>query len=191
MTVRAGTLAIAIAVMGMWAPRTAQAQAFFDVRLGAASGGLVTNAATTVSGSVGYFARYFGVDGDYSYSRNIGPATTSPPGLSTTTLNLRTVSFNMLGGPTVGPQGKWRPYGALGIGWLGGVAKFEDIFILSTSHDENDLAMNFGGGVIGFFNRRYGLRVDLRCFRDLRVGGDDPASKGYFVRFGAGLAVQF
>jgi opacity protein-like surface antigen len=168
-----------------------QAQGFVDVTMGAASGGLATYTAVTYDGLLGYFGARFGVEGDFGYSKNVGPSTTSPPGLDVTFLNARTVSADLLVGPKVGPNGQWRPYGAVGFGVLGAIARNSDIYQVTTTDHQNDFALNFGGGVLGFVTDRLGLRVDIRYFKDLYVAHVLPEQKSYFIRFGAGVALKF
>ena len=59
------------------------------------------------------------------------------------------------------PQAKWRPYGTAGLGvihpWIQGPGDQYDV-------DQNDFALNVGGGVMGSLKGRLGLRADLRYF---------------------------
>jgi hypothetical protein len=168
-------------------PTAARAQGFFDAVAGAVSGGIATNTGATYGGDLGYFAKALGVEGDYSFSVNIGPATSSPPGLTLNHLDMRSVSGDLLFGPRFG---QWHAYGAVGAGVIGGVATNSDIFKLSLSAQQNDLALNVGGGVIGYVYGRLGVRVDVRYFKDLLVSQREASAPSSFIRFGVGLVLK-
>ena len=67
------------------------------------------------------------------------------------------------------PRGAFRPYGTAGVGILKTfVNDVDDAFDI----DDNNLGYNLGGGVMGFFTDRIGVRGDLRYFRSLSKGDD-------------------
>jgi hypothetical protein len=63
-----------------------------------------------------------------------------------------------------------------------------------TPVDDNSLGFNLGGGAIGFFSRRTGVRFELRHFRtferEAREFGD-IASRVSFWRFTVGAVVRY
>lgn len=87
-----------------------------------------------------------------------------------------------------------RPYGLVGLGVIRSeVDAFGDLVEL----DDNEIAWDFGGGVMFFFGTSVGLRADLRYFRTF---GDvdfglldllDDSDKVDFARASAGLILRF
>jgi len=68
------------------------------------------------------------------------------------------------------PRGAFRPYASGGIGMLKTlVDDVDDAFDV----DRNALGYNVGGGVMGFFTDRVGVRGDLRYFRQMTEANDD------------------
>lgn len=68
------------------------------------------------------------------------------------------------------PRGAFRPYAVGGIGLL---KTFVDDVDDAFDVDRNALGFNIGGGVMGFFNDRVGIRGDLRYFRQMTEADDD------------------
>ena len=71
----------------------------------------------------------------------------------------------------------WRPYATAGLGAIR--AWVEDPSHQLADTDQNNLAFNFGGGVMYSPNQRVGLRLDLRYFRALV---DDNANEGVLFK---------
>lgn len=63
-----------------------------------------------------------------------------------------------------------RPYLAAGIGWMDASTDYAVVELLS--FDRNLVALNVGGGAIGMFSDRTGLRFDLRRFTN--IDRDEP-----------------
>jgi hypothetical protein len=85
-----------------------------------------------------------------------------------------------------------RPYLVGGVGWMHSESEdFADLFSF-----KSDLwAMNVGGGVIGFLSDGFGVRLDLRFFRNISeerqqgvVFGDTKLS---YWRLGVGLVFKY
>jgi opacity protein-like surface antigen len=78
-----------------------------------------------------------------------------------------------------GPQAKWRPYGTAGLGmihpWIQGPGDQYDV-------DQNDLAFNVGGGVMGSLKGRVALRADVRYFQAFVDENDREGA--YFKDYG-------
>ena len=67
------------------------------------------------------------------------------------------------------PRGAFRPYGTAGVGLLKTfVNDVDDAFDI----DRSGLGFNVGGGVMGFFTDRVGVRGDVRYFRQIAKGDD-------------------
>jgi hypothetical protein len=64
-----------------------------------------------------------------------------------------------------------RPYVAAGIGWMDASAEYIAVGDL-LSFDRNLVAFNVGGGAIGMFGARTGMRFDLRRFTN--IDRDEP-----------------
>lgn len=107
-----------------------------------------------------------------------------------------TFSGNTLIGPNIGPV---KVYGAIGVGSLYlNVESLSSIVVPNpTSISNYYFTLNYGGGVMGFFNSHLGVRGDLRYYRsfgfkltdleDSRLGID----KFDFWRANFGLVVKF
>ena len=68
------------------------------------------------------------------------------------------------------PRGAFRPYATAGVGMLKTtVDDIDDAFDV----DRNALGFNVGGGVMGWFTDRVGIRGDLRYFRQMTEQDDD------------------
>ncbi len=105
--------------------------------------------------------------------------------------------FSWMGNAIVGaPLGSYtqiRPYATGGVGLLrsriGGGAN--DLFDIST----NDFGVNVGGGVMGFFNPRVGIRGDVRYYRSLNGTDQPPFATGlgrfHFWQGTVGVAFKF
>jgi opacity protein-like surface antigen len=170
----------------------AAAQGFISGMVGSASGGFVTTSARTFGGQVGFLGNTFGVEGDFSYSKNIGPAPTAPPGIALGTLNMKTMMGTLLVGPSFGDHGRWHAYAAIGGGIVGAVERKSDVFTFATHDGQNEIALNVGGGFVGYLVPHLGVRVDVRYVRDLISHTDFyPQYKPAFIRFGGGLALRF
>jgi opacity protein-like surface antigen len=81
---------------------------------------------------------------------------------------------NLIVGIPIGDSdqaGHFRPYLTGGAGLFRTASKDSQLFDRLTS---NDFAVNFGGGVMAFFNDHVGIRGDIRYFRTLT--DDDPSS---------------
>jgi hypothetical protein len=83
-----------------------------------------------------------------------------------------------------------RPYAIGGVGLIHSGISYD----LLTPVDDNSLGFNLGGGAIGFFSRRTGVRFELRHFRtferEAREFGD-IASRVSFWRFTVGAVVRY
>jgi hypothetical protein len=73
-------------------------------------------------------------------------------------------------------------------------ASFTDI-IDEFSYSDTMLAMNVGGGILGFFDARKGLRVEMRYIKSVAGGDQSTPSFGQarlsYWRIGAGLILRY
>jgi hypothetical protein len=168
------------AVAGSAAP--ARAQVFLSGTLGGARSGVITNTALTYSGDFGYWTEGFlGLEADYSYS-----AKTRGGGLGD---NDRTIMLDILAGPRL-RDGNLRPYVTAGVGLVGPVATFSDIFAVHDNNGLSELGMNAGGGLMGSFNAHWGFRIDGRYLTNFKTPAG-ATERPYYLRAGAGLTLRF
>jgi hypothetical protein len=86
-------------------------------------------------------------------------------------------SFAMMGNLIVTAPRRWTEYGLrpfVSGGWglmHAAVVDGPEIFPERTT----SVGFNVGGGALGFFSKRTGLRFDLRYYRTLHAKGEDPA----------------
>lgn len=102
------------------------------------------------------------------------------PGAPCTDLNTDAWGFmGNLVAPLRKKGAKWRPYGTAGFGvihaWVEGPGDQYDV-------EQDDLAVNVGGGVTHALNGRVGLRGDLRYFH--AFVDEDARAGGYFEDYG-------
>lgn len=116
-------------------------------------------------------AGIFGVEVDASITPNFFDPDTDADFDDIDDSNVATFMGNViLSAPTASPG--FRPYAAAGVGIIRtratSVGNFFDL-------SENTFGVNIGGGLIGEFNDRVGLRGDIRYFRSVQDsdGGDD------------------
>ena len=98
----------------------------------------------------------------------------------------------IVGVPIGGTSGVgFRPFASAGIGLLrthiAGIGSLGDL-------DENNLGINVGAGVMGFFGDHVGLRGELRYFRDINTEDEGPGvtvDLGAFDFWRASIGVVF
>lgn len=122
-----------------------------------------------------------GLEADFSWTPNFFENTAGPGDFDFGDSNVTTLMGNVvIGVPFGGQRGPGiRPYASGGVGLIrsrvdSGGNFFEDL-------DRNDLGVNVGAGLHGFFSDNIGIRGDVRYFRSLE--DDEPDSE-----FDLGLA---
>jgi len=107
-----------------------------------------------------------------------------------------TYSATTLIGPTIGPVKVFGAFGAGGL-YLNVTSATSIIVPTAQSISNNYFAINYGGGVVGFFSGHFGARGDLRYFRAFGIDLSDYARAGLalnefkFWRAHAALAIKF
>jgi hypothetical protein len=168
---RAFTILIAGALF-FAAPRPAAADWLFSPYVGAVFGGSArfgefadttdeVERRVTFGGSLAWMgAGIAGVEVDFGFTPNFFENTAGPGNFDFGDSNVTTLMGNVI----VGAPGV-RPYGVAGVGlmrtFVDGAGIFRDV-------NANDLGINVGAGLGGFFNDHVGLRGDLRYFRSLQ-----------------------
>lgn len=108
-----------------------------------------------------------GFEVDFGWSPNFFENTAGDADFAFGDSNVTTLMGNVIVGvPIGGQQGPGiRPYGSGGIGLIRSHVDGGDLF---NDLDANDLGINVGGGVQGFFTDTIGIRGDVRYFRSLQ-----------------------
>lgn len=108
----------------------------------------------------------FGFEVDFGYSPNFFEAADDEDDF------VDSSNYSSLMGNVVlsAPRGAFRPYGSAGVGLLNtSIDDVDDIIEV----DRNALGYNVGGGVMGFFTDRVGIRGDIRYFRQMSESDED------------------
>jgi opacity protein-like surface antigen len=135
-----------------------------------------------------------GFEIDFGYSPTFFETSTPPSGFFkfTPDSNVTTLTGNVIIGPR---GGSIRPYVVAGGGLIR--TKLQDLRLLFSLKSKNDLGLDIGGGVMGFFSDNVGLRGDLRYFRSLEGTsysenpGGVALSDFKFWRAPLGLSLKF
>jgi opacity protein-like surface antigen len=136
-----------------------------------------------------------GFEVDFGWSPNFFENTSGTGNFDFGDSNVTTLMANVLIGAPIGGQSGpgLRPYGTAGIGLMRsnitGGTFFDDLHT-------NDLGLNIGAGVHGFFSDNVGIRGDVRYFRSLQDNEPDDEfdlalSDFNFWRATVGLTFRF
>jgi opacity protein-like surface antigen len=171
-------LSMTIAALALaFAPSAAWADGYFVPFIGANFGGDVgrplsetvdeRNRMTFGFGVGGMAGGIFGAEFDFGYTHNFYAS----DGTVVTKSNLITAMPALVIGIPIGGQSGpgIRPYLLAGAGLLRRDLDFDTLDSLS----RNDWGYTVGGGVMGYFSDRVGLRADLRYFRNFKVDDID------------------
>ncbi len=175
-------------------PGEARAEWFLSPFVGGAFGGGVAEPAKVdYGGSIGWMGRVVGFDVDVSHRPDFFEVSDVPDFL----IGESSVTSIMFNGLVAVPSpfgDRVQPYAAAGLGWLRSRIGRDDDFIRSNN---NNFGLNVGGGVLGHFSDRFGVRGDIRYFRDLQnLEGESEFfhlgnEKLDFWRATAGVIVRF
>ena len=172
-----------VLVVVLFAPATAQADGIFTAFGGASFGGDRSERVTTWGLSLtGMAGQVFGFDLDFGRT-----AKAKTDAVFVTHGRTTTLTGNVIVGI---PLAAVRPYAVGGLGW---VRTDVDATDGSSARDDGP-AVDFGGGLMGFFGDHVRVRVDLRYFRAVSAGDnflDFEFENLNFVRFTGGLILRF
>ena len=158
------TLVMIGALCVVLTPARAGAEWFLNPFVGAAFGGGVADGPKVdYGGAAGWMGRVVGFEVDVSHRPDFFGATDVPDFLLSES-SVTTLMFNGLYRVPVGGE-RLRPYAAGGLGWLRTRLGGDDDFIRGRN---SNVGLNVGGGVMGDLSDRFGLRGDIRYFRDLQ-----------------------
>lgn len=187
-------LLVTTALVLCLAPSTASAEWILTPFIGASFAGGTDNtdidvvaAKMTYGGTITYLGSgLLGFEADFGYSPEYFEADDDDIDFIDSS-NYTTVMANVV---VSVPRGAFRPYGTGGIGMIKTfVDDVDDAFDI----DKNRLGFNVGGGVMGFFSDRVGIRGDVRFFRTLTKGddGDEDYDLGAFNFWRGTVGVSF
>ena len=134
---------------------------------------------TTFGGSAAFIKGILGLEADYAFVpgffRN---PDREPPTIAGSRVQTFTGSL-IVAAPLALTRESLRPYVLAGVGWIGASS---EIFLPGGSNadlfvDEDMLGINVGGGAIGMFSNRTGLRFDLR--RVWHLHGETAEGSGF------------
>jgi Outer membrane protein beta-barrel domain len=177
-TMRAFTILMAAALVAA-APRPAAADWLFSPYVGGVFGGAARfgnidqledeiERRITFGASLAWMgAGVAGFELDLGVTPNFFQNTVGPRNFAFGDSNVTTLMGNLIIGAPIGGQSGpgIRPYAVGGVGVL---RTFVDGGALFNDLKANDLGVNIGGGLGGFFNDHFGLKGDLRYFRSLQ-----------------------
>jgi opacity protein-like surface antigen len=184
-----------LALSGLCLPATAHADGFLSPNIGVNFSGDLDDAKFVYGAGLGFMGGgIFGLEVDFAYSPEFFEADDGDIDFIDDS-NLTTLMFNVIVGvPIGGQQGPGiRPYGTIGLGLVrSSITGVEEFFDFSS----NDLGMNVGGGLMGYFSDHFGLRGDVRYFRSLTdPENDDELDLGLghfdFWRSTVGVLLRF
>jgi hypothetical protein len=121
-----------------------------------------------IGGSAGWWSEsIIGLEGDFSYA----PRFFETDNLVVSSSNVITLGGNVVVAmPVSVTRESLRPYLVGGLGWMH-FSLSEAVNVLPELFGaRNSLALNLGGGAVGFINPRTGFRFEVRQFRSLEHG---------------------
>jgi hypothetical protein len=163
----------------------------------------------TFGGSVLLMGNVLGIEGDYAFvprffkNPQCGEQPPRPdlcPALApvVTDSHVQTLTGGVIVAPPLSvTRESLRPYLAAGIGWIDASAEYAGPPAVGEllSFDRNLLALSLGGGAIGMFSERTGLRFDLRRFtnidRDEPRGTEVESARITFWRATVGFVLRY
>lgn len=160
-----------------------------DLDQGASSSQLI------FGGSAGLWTNgIFGVEGDFSYAPRYFE-TDDPDGVITNSTVFTFGGNIVMATPVSITRESLRPYIVGGVGWMHvSVEDLASVLPELLGRARNSVALNFGGGVVGFITPRTGLRFEVRHFRSLEHDEDSFTNESQsllsFWRVTAGVVIR-
>lgn len=160
------TLVVFGAFWMVLAPGEVRAEWLLTPFVGVAFGDGVAEAPTIDFGaSVGWMGRIIGVEVDVSHRPDFFEISDAPDFLFGES-SVTSVMFNGIVGVPSGRLGdRVRPYAAGGVGWIRSRIGGDDDFVRG---NDSNVGFNVGGGIFGHLTDHFGVRGDVRYFRNLR-----------------------
>jgi opacity protein-like surface antigen len=175
MKIRFG-IAILSALVLLMSAAPARADVVLTPFVGSLFGGDLPDGKASYGASAAFMGGgIFGAEAMFNFTPSFVPATLTAPRVSQASL----MGNLIVGIPIGGDAGtSVRPYVTGGAGLFRATWKESDFLDRINS---NDFAVNFGGGVMGFFSEHVGVRADIRYFRTLT---NEDAGNGIDFEFG-------
>jgi hypothetical protein len=137
----------------------------------------------TLGGSVVLMSDILGIEGDYAFipgffqnpqCRRVDAAECATQGPVITDSHAQTLTGGVIvAAPLTWTRESLRPYVGAGIGWMGASSEYQPPAVGELfSFDRHLIALSVGGGALGMFSERTGLRFDLRRFTN--IDRDEP-----------------
>ena len=132
----------------------------------------------TLGGSVLLMGDILGIEGDYAFvpgffqnpqCRPVAAAECAALGSVISDSHVQTLTGGVIAAaPLTLTRESLRPYLAAGIGWIGASSEYQPPAVGELfSFDRHLVALSVGGGAIGMFGDRTGMRFDLRRFTNI------------------------
>jgi opacity protein-like surface antigen len=178
-------LPFAAAVLVLSTVRPAAADTVVTGSIGRVFSGDVEEGVTSYGAAIGFMGDgILGFEVEGTYTPDFFGET--PDG----TNNITTLMGNILLGVPIGESA--RIYGTGGVGLMKFRVPDADEFF---DIDRNDFGINVGGGVFVYFGERFGVRGDVRYFRDVRESTTDDFDVDlggfHYWRGSVGLSLKF
>ena len=177
------SLLLMAAVAVVWAPVQARADGYFSPWGGVNFGSNIDNGRAAVGINAGYMgAGILGGELGFGYSPHFFGATSDFGANSVIDLMANLV----VGIPVGGTHGAGlRPYVSAGAGLIRTQIDGATVgSVVNPAAKNNDFGFDFGGGVTGYVSQHFGLRGDIRYFKD-----KDESSFHYW-RLSAGIVLR-
>ena len=171
-----------VGLLLMLSPRVADADWIFAPFIGSTFAGSTTlpdldqgasSSQLIFGGSAGLWTSgILGIEGDFSYAPRYFESD-DPLGVITGS-NVFTFSGNVvIATPVSITRESLRPYVIGGVGWMHvSIDELTSVLPELLGRARNSVALNFGGGVVGFITPRTGVRFEVRHFRSLEHDED-------------------
>jgi hypothetical protein len=201
---RAG--AVVLAVVLTCVPATASADWYFTPFIGYDFGATTTLAdfeyrgesrsKPTFGGAAMLMGGIFGIEAEYAFIPRFFQSPNPPDGRPTileSHVQTLTGSF-LVAAPLSLTQESLRPYVVAGLGWTDAAAHPVEV-LNALAVDSNLTALTFGGGAIGMFGARTGMRFDFRRFTN--IDRDEPSGVSFgsprlsFWRLSVGFTLRY
>jgi opacity protein-like surface antigen len=182
---------VAALILVMFTAMPARADWLLTPYLGVNFGGDAEGQHITYGGSIGYMgAGIIGFEFDGSFAPDMLDVDDGVA-LDIGESNVTTFMGNLIVGAPIGGQAAVRPYVSGGVGLIRtSVTTVDEFFDV----DENSFGFNVGAGVMGFVRENFGLRGDVRYFRNIQdsdAGEDINFDFGGFDFWRATFGVTF
>ena len=157
-------LLVALAVVSLAGTASASAEVLLTGFGGVAFSGATERSRGTWGGSIGFLGNVVGFEAEFATTPDFFGSSSESGAFTDNDV------VTLMGNFIVATPGHVRLYGTVGGGLMKTRLADPGRFF---SIDSNDFGINVGGGVMAFFGEHFGLRGDVRYFRDLQDADPD------------------